>query len=430
MANSYGAGKLRLECLCMVGVCWGFMPVTAVADPVQLVVGQTFLTTNNATKVLEENRQDDLKRRSYLNANYEKNYGRCVGGFSGGIGYTVWSDDSFDSETDAQMDALGRCELSESLSWTLTNNLREVTQDTSSSNTPDNRTRKNLFSTGPNYLLRLSSVDSVNFEARYENTEFSEPGESDSERVIGTAGWGHLFSASLNGGLSVTASDTEYDTGATIDVRTTQVTFGKRWASAALSGALGVSEIETEFGSMSTTSRGGVGNLEFTREINGSADWYLRGARELTDRTSSFDIRFEEFEFNLSESLSVETTSLETGLNKIFSSGSSLNAAIFTNTSDYLDTDAEEQSAGIRISATKPVSELVTLSSKFGYRYSTFEQDDSDDELLNFELGVDYRASRRFNVYVSVGYEEKGSDVVARRYEERWALVGLEYRLR
>ncbi|WP_417522097.1 outer membrane beta-barrel protein [Marinobacter sp.] len=406
------------------------MPLSAIADPVQLVVGQTILTTNNATKVLKEERQDDTKSRTYLNANYEKNDGRCVGGLSGSIGYTVWSDESFDNETDAQMDALGRCELSDSLSWTVSNNLREVTQDTSSSDTPANRTRKNLLSTGPNYLLRLSTVDTVSFEARYENTDFSEPEERDSERVIGTAGWSHLFSATLNGGLSLSVSDTEYDTGANIDVRTAQVTFGKRWATASLSGALGVSEIETEFGASSSTSRGSVGNLEFIREINGSAEWYLRGARELTDSTSSFDIRFEEFEFNLTESLAVETSSLEAGINKRLSNGSSLSAAVFANSSDYLDSNEEEQSTGLRLSASKPLSQLVTLFAKYGYRYTKFEKDESDDEQTNVELGLNYQATRRLNVYASVGHEEKGSDVVARRYEERWALVGLEYQLR
>ncbi|MBZ0333697.1 outer membrane beta-barrel protein [Marinobacter sp. AL4B] len=406
------------------------MSLSAVADPVQLVVGQTILTTNNATKVLKENRQDDTKSRTYLNANYENNDGRCVGGLAGSLGYTVWSDDSFDNETDAQMDALGRCELSDSFSWTISNNLREVTQDTSNSDTPNNRTRKNLLSTGPNYLFRLSTVDSVNFEARYESTEFSEPEERDSERVIGTAAWNHLFSSTMNGGLSLTTSETEHDSSGTIEVRTAQMTFGKRWATASLSGALGVSEIETEFGATSSTSRGSVGNLEFIREINERAELYLRGARELTDSTSSFDIRFEEFEFNLTESLAVETSSLEAGLNKRFSSGSSLSAAVFANNSDYLDSNEEEQSTGVRLSASKPLSQLVSLFAKYGYRYTTFEQDESEDEQLNMEMGLNYQASRALSVYASVGYEEKGSDVVARRYGERWALVGLEYQLR
>ncbi len=430
MVRPHLTSKFCLSRMCAVGWCFGFLSSTAIADPVQLAVGQTILTTNNATKVLEQDRQDDTKSRTYLNANYEKSDGRCVGGLSGSVGYTVWSDESFDNETDAQVDARGRCELSEGLSWSVTNNLREVTQDTSDNDTPDNRTRKNLFSTGPNYILHVSPVDSVSFEARYENTEFSEPEERDSERVIGTAGWSHLFNPTLNGGLSLSVSDTEYDTSANVQVRSAQVNLGKRWATASLSGALGVSEIETEFGASSSTSSGSVGNLEFIREISGSAEWYLRGARELTDSTSSFDIRFEEFEFNLTESLAVETTSLEAGLNKRFSNGSSLSAGVFTNSSDYLDSDEEEQSAGVRLSATKSLSQLVSLYAKYGYRYTTFQKDESDDEQLNIEMGLNYQASRRLSVYATVGYEEKGSDVETRKYEEHWALVGLEYQLR
>lgn len=428
MANRMGERMLRTHSLSFFAFLLVFAPVVGAAQ-LELIGGQSFRHSDNARKAAT-NEQSDQESRTYVKAAFVSDPGRCNGSFEGTLGYSAWLDDAYGNETDANMNLEGQCELARSFFWDVNNNLREVSQVSTQTQTPDNRTRKNLFSTGPRYIWRLGSVDSLAFDAKYENTEFSEPNETDSERYIGSMAWTRLISQTLRGGISAIASRTELDSGADIDIETVKVTINKVWPTTVLSGSLGVSELETSFGSTSETNDGIVGELELTRALNPSTSWYLRAARELTDRTSSFDIRFDDFEFNLNESISVETTALSTGIDKVFSDRSSLNARIFINQTDLLETNELEESAGLGLRYSRSLSELLTAYTGIDYRYSSYEQDQSDDETINLELGIDYLMSRELKVYGKLGYEQKDSDVLTREFQESWALFGIEYRFR
>lgn len=428
MAKATGEGILRTTSLTIFAFALAFAPVVGAAQ-LEVIGGQSIRHSDNARKAAT-NESSDQESRTYVTATYVSGPGRCNASFGGTVGYSTWLDDAYGSETDANLDLESQCELASGLFWNLNNNLREVSQDTTQTQTPENRTRKNLFSTGPRYILRLGSANSIAFDTKYENTEFSEPDEIDSERYIGSIAWTRLITQTLSGGISAIASRTELDSGADIDVETVKATFNKAWPTTVISGAFGVSEIETNFGSNSETNDGIVGELELTRAINPSTNWYLKAARELTDRTSSFDLRFDEFEFNLNESISVETTALSTGIDKVFSDRSSLNARLFVNRTDLLETDELEESAGLDLLYSRPLSELLGAYTGIGYRYSKYEQDDSDDERTNLELGLDYLMSRELKVYGQVGHEQKDSDVPSREFRETWVQLGIEYRFR
>ncbi|MCM0611818.1 outer membrane beta-barrel protein [Marinobacter sediminum] len=394
--------------------------------------GQDARFTDNARKSAS-NETSDLESRTYLTASYITDPGRCAATFTGTLGYSDWLDNSFDSEAYASMDLASQCEVATGLYWHLDNNLREVTQDSTKSNTPDNRTRKNVFSTGPRYLWRLTDLDTVTFETKYQNTDFSEPEETDSKRYIGSVDWTHLFSQTFNGGLSVSYSSTELDSGDEIDVQTMRATFSQLWSTTILSGAFGISEIESRFDSnlgSNSKSDGWVGELNLIREVTPTTDWYLKGARELTDRTSSFDIRFGEFEFNLREAITVEVSTLSTGINKQFSDQGNLTVDLFANRSDYLESDQLEESVGLNLGYSRPVSEKMSGSTAFRYQYSKFEQDKVDDEAARIQFGLTYQASRDFDIATSFGHEWKESDVASREYDENWVLIGLKYRFR
>src|SRR5690606_23046548 len=108
-----------------------------------------------------------------------------------------------------------------------------------------------------------------------------------------------------------------------------------------------LSEIETDYANTNQSSDGLVGQINLTRQINPSTEWYLNASRELTDRTSTLDLRFGEFEFNLRESITVENSTLATGLNKQFSDASSLNIDLYAYRSDYLESEEREDKVGI-----------------------------------------------------------------------------------
>lgn len=427
MARRIGERMLRLKRPSVILLLAMLFKPTVVLSQLEVIGGSSARLTDNARKT-ESNEKSDLETRAYLTATYASDPGQCRGSFGGTLGYTIWQKDAFESETDANADLVSECELAPTLFWDLTDNLREVSQDNTQANTPANRTRKNVFRTGPRYIWRLGTADAITFDAKYENTEFGEPEEADSERYIGSVAWTHLIGPTSRAGIDAFASRAELDTGVDVDVQTIQLTAGKAWPTTSFSGALGVSEIETSAGPVTRSSDGVVGELEVTRELNPSATWYLRGARELTDRTSSFDIRFEDFEFNLEESLTVEVSALSTGVDKVFSDQSSLNVRAFFNQTELLEADEREESAGFDLRYSRDLTPRLNGYTGIGFRYSMFEQDGSDDRTTDLELGLNYLFSRELSGYGKLGHEHKTSDVSTREFQESWLLVGIEYR--
>jgi len=428
MDNAIGAWMPRVSAVLFSAGVFAMFPLPGHAQ-LAITGGQVERVTDNANKTAT-NENSDLESRTYVTASYVTDPGQCNAIFSGTLSYSIWQNNSFDNETSGNMNLNSECELATGLFWDLDNNLREVSKDTTQSDTPNNRTRKNIFSTGPRYIWRLGSRDSIALNTRYETTKFEDPDETDSERYASSAAWSHLFSQTLTGGISASYTTTELDSGAKINVQTVRATGSKNWATTSLSGAFGVSEIETDFGSTSQTSDGFVGELNLTRALNPSTNWYLSAARELTDQTSSFDIRFEEFEFNLTESISVQTTTVSTGVNKRFSDQSSLTADVFANQSDYLGTDELNESVGLNIRYSRSFSESVSGNTMLGYRRSTFEPGDSDSQTLRLEIGLDYQASRKLSLFGKLGHEQRTSSVSSREYDELWGLLGVEYKFR
>jgi len=402
---------------------------TSAQAQVELTGGLDSRFTDNASKASRDE-QSDLESRVYLKADYASDPGRCNATFSGTLGYSNWLDSTFDDEAYGEMDFLGDCELANQLYWDVANTLREVTQSSRSSDTPDNRTRKNVFSTGPRYNWRINDTNWLTLSTRYENTEFSEGDTSDTERYLGAAAWNHAFSKTFNGGVSANYSRTEYDTGAEVDVRTVNLTFGRNWPTMDVSGAIGVSEIETKAGSSSQSSDGLVGELSIQRALTPSSDWYLRAAHQLTDRSSNVDFVFENFQFSLEDSITVETTTVSTGFDNRFSNGATLNVEFYGSQSDYIDDPEREDGGGVNFRYGRPMAERTTGHIGLGYDYLTYASDELDERITRVEVGAEHEASRDLSLTAKVGHQNKVSDAPTSEYDENWVLVGLEYRFR
>lgn len=277
------------------------------------------------------------------------------------------------------------------------------------------------------YVLALSKVDQLRVSAHYENTEFSEPDEADSERYTGSAGWNRMFSPSFSGGFSATTDQTEFDTGAEIDTDQVSLNFSQTWSTTLLSGSLGVSEIESSFAGNTQKSDGVVWNVSLEREINPFTTYYLSSSREFTDQTSDFDIRFGEFVFDLRETSGVEVTAVDTGIRRQFSDASQLNINIFANRSDYIGTRERENSLGLATGYRRPVLPLLTLQSNVRYQYQTFDVDNVDEETVSLDLGLTYELTRDLGITGRVGHTSKTSDLRTSEYDENWISVGLDY---
>jgi len=71
------------------------------------------------------------------------------------------------------------------LTWKTSFSRTEVLSDSTDSDTPDNREQRNIFSTGPSLLYKISRTSSLDLSAKYINVENSDEGDFDPEHVNG-----------------------------------------------------------------------------------------------------------------------------------------------------------------------------------------------------------------------------------------------------
>jgi hypothetical protein len=398
----------------------------AQAEPLALSGGLNNRFSDNV-ELTSSDETSDIESRVNLTLAHQTDPGKCEARTAANVGYGVWYDDTFDPQDYASLDFAGDCELARGLSWEVSDNLRDVTQNSRASDTPNNRTRKNVFRTGPVYSLMLGQLDQLTFSAKYGNTDYSEPEDTDSERYIGTASWNHIFSQTLSGGLQVSTNRAELDTGVEIDTDVASLLFSKSWRATRFSGSIGVSQLESRFGGNTQTSEGVVGNFSLERDINPVTQVYVRGSRELTDQTSDFDIRFGDVVFNLRETTAVEVTALDAGLTRQFSDASRINVGIFANRSDYLDTDEVEDSVGFSVNYNRTISELLSLQTGGSYRYRTFDADGVNDSTYRADIGLVYELTNDLSVNGRVGHTTRTSDLSSSEYQENWISLGLAY---
>lgn len=401
-------------------------PFSLQAAPAQVTGELNSRYTDNARQS-GTNEESDIESRVYLGVRHTSDPGQCNSDLGARLGYGYWLDDTFDPETYADLDFAGDCRIVDGLVWRVTDNMRDISQDSRANNNPDNQTRKNVFRTGPIWTLRLSPVDQISFAAEYENTEFSEPEERDGERYIGTVAFKHFFSSSLYGGVTASRDEAELDTEEEIDRDTLSLTFGKEWAATSLNGSAGFSEIETTLNNTTRSTDGFVGSLEIIRQVNPTTEMSLEASRELTDQTSDFDIRFGEFVFSQEQTGAVEVSAVRFRATKEFSAGSRFALTAFASRSDYIDFGTEEESSGFNATYRRPVTAQISATLGGGYNYLTYSDDDTADVLFRLNAGLDYQLSRKLSLVSLVGHDQRDSKVPTREFVENWVLIGLNY---
>lgn len=405
-------------------------PGMAMAEPAVFSIGLDSRLSDNIRRV-PANEESDIESRLSLGVQHTSDPGVCNSDLLARGAYAYWLDDSFDPETTAEADFEGDCRLGSNLVWQVSDYLRDVAQSSRVSNTPDDRTQKNVFRTGPVLTLRVGAVDELLLSAAYENTEFREPDQKDGERYSGTVGWSHFFSPSFTAGVSASVDQSELDTEEEIDRVTYNLPFTKTWESTALSGAFGYGLIETRLASQPPQEyEAFVGNLLLVRQINVTTELELQVSRELTDQTSDFDSRFDEFVFDLNQSSAVEVTAFRLGINNNLSGGVEFDVNLFGSRSDYLDIGTEEDDYGISASFRRPITEQLT--GLLGARFERFDYslDETQDEVAQVNAGIEFQLNRQFNFVSRVGYEQRTSDVAFREFDEAWVLAGVVYRFR
>ncbi|MCG7199461.1 outer membrane beta-barrel protein [Marinobacter pelagius] len=416
--------------LSVAGVALALAGASVLAEPVRIDGSVEGRYSDNMERTPTDE-TSDIETITSLGVSYRSDPGRCNADLSSRFGYGYWLDDTYDPEIYSNLDFFGDCQMTDNVSWELTDQLRDVDQNSREADTPNNTTRKNVFRTGPVLNVRLSQVDETEFRVAYQQTDYSEPEEPDSERYLGSAAWNHMFSSGTTAGLFAEMDRAELDTGQEIDTDTLAVTFTKQWVVTRLSGSIGASQLESRLNGSGTEAEAIVGDLLLEREINPSTLLSVQATRELTDQTSNLDIQIGSFVFNLEQTAPVEVTAIRGSLDKRFSNGSRLLFTAYGAATDYLLTDLTDYRAGLGVNYRRPVSQVVNFTSDIGYDFYDYGGEiDSNDHVIDVAVGLDYQMSRKLVVNGRVGHERRESEVASREYNENWILLGLSYQFR
>jgi hypothetical protein len=429
MARNASAMIGRSMGLCLLGSL-PVVPAAVLAEPAVFSIGLDSRLSDNIRRA-PSNEQSDIESRLSLGVRHTSDPGNCNSDIVARGDYSYWLDDSYDPETTAEADFQGDCRLGSNVVWQASDYLRDVAQSSRVSNTPDDRTQKNVFRTGPIVTLRMGAVDDLVLTAGYENTEFREPEQKDGERYSASVGWNHFFDPSFTAGLSVSADRSELDTEEEIDRVTYSLPFTKTWEATALSGAIGYGQIETRLLNQPTQNYNTVvGNLLLVRQVNVTTQVELEVSRELTDQTSDLDSRFDDFTFDLSETSSVEVVAMRLGINNQLRGGSELDIDFFGSSSDYLDIEILEETLGIDTNYRRPISGQLTGTAGARYEWFKYSIDDTQDEIALVTAGIEFQLNRQVVFLSRVGYEQRTSDVPSREFDEAWILAGVVYEFR
>lgn len=401
--------------------------------------GQLWAATNTVTGGIDSRTSDnarkdpanevsDTETRVNLSFLHQSDPGQCSSSADISLGYGYWHQDSFDEEIYTNGNAQGQCELAKGLVWQVADSISQVTRNSRQANTPDNRTRKNIFTTGPVYTLALTQVDQVRFAASYENTEYEESEEADGEKVSASVGYNRALTASWSAGLSARAERTELDTQEELDRESITVNTRKIWATTELAASLGYNQLETRQRNIKAESDGITGSLSLIRELNPTSDLSINISRQLTDQTSTLGVQFEDFNFNLQDSSGVEVTAINMAYDKRFAGGASFNVAASGDRSDYQASGNREQTGAVSIRASRPLTARVTVAGDATYQYVRYEVDGVDEQNTSVSLNLSYRVTPTMDLRSSIGHERKVSDDFASEYRENWIALGLNYR--
>ena len=199
-----------------------------------------------------------------------------------------------DNEVTGSSDLLWRI-IDDRLVWNVDHYISEVLSNNSRANTPDNRERRQILTTGPTFRTHLSAVDDLTFLAQHTqlnqgdavNETALQRSNIDSNRIEGTIIWSHDLSETSALEIGVTSSETEFDNNSPdFEYQQSFIGYRAQLASGDYSIRLGANQAERS--DSGKAEKGAYIAIEFNREIKGD-NIAINIVRQLTDSSIGLD---------------------------------------------------------------------------------------------------------------------------------------------
>lgn len=136
---------------------------------------------------------------------------RLTSTLKSGVEYEHFFSDQFEDRANFGLNGNALWAISpDRLTWTVDDFFGQVIRDPTAARAPNNRQDFNVFSTGPDLLLRLNPVNTIDLGARYSNYYFEEQKNSNSVRKSGIVRWLYRYTPRTTLSLNYTAEETKF----------------------------------------------------------------------------------------------------------------------------------------------------------------------------------------------------------------------------
>lgn len=339
------------------------------------------------------------------------------------IEHRKYSENTFDDETLLTLRSALDWRISENrFHWRIEDYFEQQFLDRQAPETPDNRVGTNVLSTGPDFFLRLDSVNSAEMGLRYSDYYFEES-EADSERKSGYLRWIHKLrrggELSVNWGLQDVAFD-ENVAHTDFDRQDLFASYDKQQAHTTLGVDLGISRIDRQ---NNDTIDGFLGRLLWTQEFRAASLIQIDASVQYTDtgldlltagqRGRELDIVGEQLSADIFHDQRVEVTY------QLGTAANSLEVQAIVRDEDFeTDQSLDRTSHGGRILGRRAIAPLVTGTAFADYRRTKYRDDGEVQKDSSLGLGLSYRLARQLTASLQYRFMLRSSNIDVSEYDE------------
>ncbi len=390
--------------------------------------------SDNALK-LSENEIDDTKSYGQLELGLDAETRRIDVELDYFGELAHYENDTIDREDFWEGDASVVFTLLENrLSWEATHSRTEQLQNARDVDIRNNRESRDIFSTGPDLTLRLSQVDQLLLQGRWNAVQFQDTEQTDSERLSGLAGWQRRLSPTSTASLAYEYVDVEFDDlDETLAYERLYASYEVALKSSSYTISLGANRSDWD---TLDDNEGFFGEIEWRLE-SGEHRLSLAATNQLTDSgiglggsgVTGGDFQPQDPNFGQLDEVERLGGRLGYGFDGLCAR-CQVDFGLDYDEQDFQTLDLDQERFGGSIGFTFQFSSRADLRWTARYSEIDFTADDRTDELTNMQLRLNWQLSRSLSVALWGFIDERDTSggFVDGDFDETAGGVSLTYR--
>lgn len=399
------------------------------ADPLQIGIGLEERYSDNIN-LSASDPKSDLLDEATLSLNQKTDPGVCGSNLDAQARYIHYQSNTYADHTNLNGSWKGNCNITDSLQWLASDYVTEQTLNTNQPSTPNNQTRENIFSTGPQYLWRISPRDNVMMLAQAQRTTFAGQSQNNSKHYIGNANYSHQVSSNLVIGTGGSINRGDLDNGQTLTIKSANVNFQKSFITTKVSGQFGYSWLNNDYQGLSSQNKGATWSIRVDKQLSKLSHWYAQYARELTDTSSSYAFQFAGLTFNVAQTTAVQVTHWRTGYNQGFTNEGKFGLSVGKQKSVYVEQGYTDQLYDANMSYSQPIVTNLSGSMTLSGGHQSDDLSGQSYNIYSGSVALDYRRTRQLSFKFGIGRKQRAGGISGDNYQENWAMVGANYLFR